>query len=156
MTVKSSVTAIAFDVQVLWYKRTSETLSKVNQNLHQRRAQQTSQYNTDLNRILSEQTVETIECEIVLETLIPLLTKHHRQILLHYSREHHDRTVDYMKIVSLSKETQFILQHVDVMLGTPSSGLTVTSLIKQVIHRSVLTILNFRELILRRLWDLWL
>ncbi|GBO44027.1 Transposable element Tc1 transposase, partial [Araneus ventricosus] len=46
-------------------------------------------------------------------TRVPLLTKRHRQLRLHWTREHRDWTLDEWKRVAWSDESRFLIHHVD-------------------------------------------
>lgn len=47
---------------------------------------------------------------------VPLFTKHHRQILLRWDREHHEWTMESRERHASSDATRFILQHVGGIL----------------------------------------
>ncbi|GBL78665.1 Transposable element Tc1 transposase [Araneus ventricosus] len=46
-------------------------------------------------------------------TLVPLLTKRHRQLRLQWVRKHRDWTMDEWKRVAWSDESRFLIHHVD-------------------------------------------
>ncbi|GFV66143.1 transposase domain containing protein [Trichonephila clavipes] len=70
----------------------------VKQNRSQTVAQLTAQYNARLSRIVLEHTVQRTLLDMGLcrkrPTRVPLLTKQHRQLRLHWVREHRDWSMD--------------------------------------------------------------
>ncbi|GBO03718.1 hypothetical protein AVEN_253217-1 [Araneus ventricosus] len=89
----------------------------VKQNRRQTVAQLTAQYNAGSRISVSEHTVQRTLSDMGLSsrrpTRVPLLTKRHRQLRLHWTREHRDWTMDEWKRVAWSDELRFLIHHVD-------------------------------------------
>ncbi|GFU07404.1 transposable element Tc1 transposase [Trichonephila clavipes] len=89
----------------------------VKQNRSQTVAQLTAQYNARPSRIVLEHTVQRSLLDMGLRskrpTRVPLLTKRHHQLRLHWAREHRDWSMDQWEGVAWSDESRFVIHYAD-------------------------------------------
>ncbi|GFV48486.1 transposable element Tc1 transposase [Trichonephila clavipes] len=87
----------------------------VKQNRSQTVAQLAAQYNARPSRIVLELTVQwtllDMGIRIKRPTRVPLLTKWHRQLRLHWAREHRDWSMDQWERVTWSDESWFVTHY---------------------------------------------
>ncbi|GFU51197.1 transposable element Tc1 transposase [Trichonephila clavipes] len=117
MTVKPAVDDMLLDVYTL-SKKSHWRLSRiVKQKRSQTAAQLTAQYNARPSRIVLEYTVQRTLLDMGLRskhpTRVPLLTKRHRQLRLHWAREHRDWSMDQWERVAWSDESRFVIHYAD-------------------------------------------
>ncbi|GFU12056.1 transposable element Tcb1 transposase [Trichonephila clavipes] len=76
-----------------------------------------TQYNVGPSRTVSEHTVQRTLLRSKRPTLVPLLTKRHRQLRLRWAREHHDWSMDQWERVAWSDESRFVIRPADGRTG---------------------------------------